>query len=94
MHDFVTLIACDILDVSDMRKLAAMLEEGEEEVFRGKHILPAIYRDDPGGITYSRIVDPPDWVLDFWHPWEKVMNIRYPSPVLSVHCPLCAIMSN
>lgn len=29
----------------------------------------------PGGVAYGREVEPPDWVLDYWHPLEKA---RYP----------------
>lgn len=31
--------------------------------------------NSPGGVAYGREVEPPDWVLDYWHPLEKA---RYP----------------
>ncbi len=55
-----------------MRKLAAMLEEGEYEVFEKTHLQPFVFKNDPGGIMYNRVAEPPDTVLDLWHPWEKV----------------------
>jgi len=57
---------------TDMRKLAAMVEEGEHEVWKQANIQPFIYKNDPGGIMYNRVCEPSDTVLDFWHPWEKV----------------------
>lgn len=55
-----------------MRKLAAMLEQGEEEVFLKQHPQPKIFKNDPGGIMYHREPEPSDALLDYWHPWEKV----------------------
>lgn len=31
----------------------------------------------PGGVAYEREVHPPDWVLDYWHPWEKASYPEY-----------------
>lgn len=31
----------------------------------------------PGGIAEGREVDPPDWVVDFWHPLEKKQYPEY-----------------
>jgi hypothetical protein len=59
----------------DMRKLAAMVEEGEEEVFQNQHPAPFIYKDDEGGITFARQAHHSDQILDQWHPWERV---RFP----------------
>lgn len=30
-----------------------------------------------GGVAYKRIVTPPDWVLDYWHPLEKAQYPEY-----------------
>lgn len=30
-----------------------------------------------GGVAYQRVVTPPDWVLDYWHPLEKAMYPTY-----------------
>ena len=56
----------------DMRKLAAMLEEGELECQEAENPDPFIFRDDEGGITYNRENHYRDSLLDHWHPWEKV----------------------
>ena len=57
---------------TDMRKLAAMVEAGEEEVFQAQSVDPFIYKDDDGGIINARQAHHPDEQLDHWHPWEKV----------------------
>ena len=56
----------------DLRILAAMIEEGEEELHRGQTLQPFMFKGDPGGIMDTRQVDPPDSILDTWHPWDKV----------------------
>jgi NADH dehydrogenase (ubiquinone) 1 beta subcomplex subunit 9 len=61
----------------DMRKLAAMVEEGEEEVFQNQHPAPFIYKDDEGGITFARQAHHSDQILDQWHPWERANYIDY-----------------
>lgn len=33
--------------------------------------------DCPGGVAHGRVVVPPDWVLDYWHPLEKAMYPEY-----------------
>lgn len=30
-----------------------------------------------GGVAYERVVHPPDWVLDYWHPLEKAQYPEY-----------------
>ena len=59
----------------DMRKLAAMVEAGEEEIFQNQAVAPFIYKNDEGGITYNRQAHIEDQVLNDWHPWEKVSAI-------------------
>lgn len=31
----------------------------------------------PGGVAYEREVEPPDWILDHWHPLEKAQYPEY-----------------
>ena len=31
--------------------------------------------NSPGGCAFERDVEPPDWMLDYWHPLEKA---QYP----------------
>jgi len=67
----------DCARVKDMRVLAKMLEEGEQELFEAKHYDPKIFKADPNGITYNRAGNAPDWVMDQWHPWEKVQLMDF-----------------
>lgn len=30
-----------------------------------------------GGVAAGRVVEPPDWVLDYWHPLEKAQYPTY-----------------
>ena len=60
----------------DMRKLAAMVEAGEEEIFQNQAVAPFIYKNDEGGITYNRQAHIEDQVLNDWHPWEKVSKLE------------------
>ncbi|KAI8432812.1 hypothetical protein MSG28_013758 [Choristoneura fumiferana] len=48
---------------TDLRKAVQLLKEGEEEL--------------PGGVAFEREVEPPDWVLDYWHPLEKAEYPEY-----------------
>jgi len=61
--------------IKDIRILAQMLEDGEKECWREQHYDPSIFKGDPGGIVYSREAVAPDWVMDQWHPWEKVQTL-------------------
>ena len=45
------------------------------ECWREQHYDPSIFKGDPGGIVYSREAVAPDWVMDQWHPWEKVQTL-------------------
>merc|ERR1711879_446628 len=63
--------------IKDMRILAKMLEDGEQECWREQHYDPSIFKADPGGIVYSREAVAPDWVFDQWHPWEKVQTLDF-----------------
>ncbi|GLH04155.1 NADH dehydrogenase [ubiquinone] 1 beta subcomplex subunit 9 [Gryllus bimaculatus] len=55
-------------DIKDMRIAKELLLKGEEELF-----IPL----SPGGVAYARTVNPPDWVLDYWHPLEKAQYPQY-----------------
>ena len=59
----------------DMRKLAVMLEEGEEELKNRNPTFPMIFKNDPDGICYHRDNMEDDRLLDEWHPWEKVVRL-------------------
>ena len=59
----------------DMRKCAAMVEAGEEEVWQNQAAQQFIYRNDEHGITYGRQAHIEDHMLNEWHPWEKVSFI-------------------
>merc|ERR1712243_114493 len=63
--------------IKDMRVLAQMLEDGEKECWREQHYDPSIIKNDPGGICYNREAISPDWVIDQWHPWEKVQTLDF-----------------
>lgn len=41
------------------------------------HYCPKQFPHSPGGSAYARIVEPPDWVLDYWHPLEKAQYPEY-----------------
>lgn len=60
-----------------MREAKRLLEEGEKELFLKQHYQPKKFAKSPGGVAYAREVDPPDWVLDYWHPLEKAQYPEY-----------------
>eukprot|EP00095_Tigriopus_kingsejongensis_P004336 maker-scaffold1460_size40381-snap-gene-0.11 protein:Tk04336 transcript:maker-scaffold1460_size40381-snap-gene-0.11-mRNA-1 annotation:"nadh dehydrogenase 1 beta subcomplex subunit 9" len=62
---------------TDLRKLAAMVEAGEEEVFLNRYPQPSHFKNDPEGIDYGREFAPMDFIVDEWHPWEKARYIDY-----------------
>ncbi|XP_065357429.1 NADH dehydrogenase [ubiquinone] 1 beta subcomplex subunit 9 [Calliphora vicina] len=61
--------------VTDMAKAAQLLAAGEQELFNTQHYQPIKQANSPGGCAFERDVEPPDWVLDYWHPLEKA---QYP----------------
>jgi len=63
--------------IKDMRVLAKMLEDGERECWEQQHYDPSVFKTDPGGIVYNRESVAPDWVFDYWHPWEKVQTMDF-----------------
>merc|ERR1711976_871152 len=72
--------------IKDMRVLAKMLEDGERECWEQQHYDPSVFKTDPGGIVYNRESVAPDWVFDYWHPWEKVFAsmVMFYSPIFKV----------
>ncbi|XP_049880331.1 NADH dehydrogenase [ubiquinone] 1 beta subcomplex subunit 9-like [Pectinophora gossypiella] len=66
-------------DVSDPKEQRRLLWVGRDELFLKKHPLPlakfAKSLGIAGGVAYARVVEPPDWVMDYWHPLEKA---QYP----------------
>ena len=61
----------------DMKLLAAMIEEGEEESFRNQNFQHFVWKNDPVGILYQRYHLANDNLLYIWHPWEKVLYKKY-----------------
>jgi len=61
----------------DMRKAKELLALGEEELFQSLHPQPYKFQNSPGGSAFERVVIPPDWILDYWHPAEKAQYPDY-----------------
>ncbi|XP_014285344.1 NADH dehydrogenase [ubiquinone] 1 beta subcomplex subunit 9 isoform X2 [Halyomorpha halys] len=53
-------------------KAMELLCEAEEELCKKEHYAIKQFPYTIRGITYMRNVHVPDWVLDYWHPLEKV----------------------
>ncbi|XP_073823512.1 NADH dehydrogenase (ubiquinone) B22 subunit [Musca autumnalis] len=64
-------------NVTDMAKAAKLLAAGEQELFNTQHYQPIKMANSPGGCAFERDVEPPDWVLDYWHPLEKAQYPEY-----------------
>ncbi|GFG35170.1 hypothetical protein Cfor_12746 [Coptotermes formosanus] len=64
-------------NVKDMRIAKQLLETGEQELFEKQHYQPKKFPKSPGGTAYQREVEPPDWILDYWHPLEKAQYPEY-----------------
>ncbi|KAG7158719.1 NADH dehydrogenase [ubiquinone] 1 beta subcomplex subunit 9-like [Homarus americanus] len=64
-------------DVKDMRVAQQLIEGGEKELFSLQHYQPRQFPLSPGGVSHGRVVDAPDWVLDYWHPMEKAAYPEY-----------------
>ncbi|XP_028040495.1 NADH dehydrogenase [ubiquinone] 1 beta subcomplex subunit 9 [Bombyx mandarina] len=62
---------------TNMIKANELLKEGEEELFLKQHPIPKYFATSPGGVAHERVVTPPDWVLDYWHPLEKAQYPEY-----------------
>ncbi|CAK1591173.1 unnamed protein product [Parnassius mnemosyne] len=76
-----------ICDPKEQRKLLWL---GEHEAFMKKHPLPLAKFPKSvgraGGVAFERVVQPPDWVLDYWHPLEKA---QYPEYFKTRECRKC-----
>ncbi|KAJ8924501.1 hypothetical protein NQ315_007298 [Exocentrus adspersus] len=64
-------------DIKDMRVAKEFIRKGEEELFDNQHWQPKKFPNSPGGVAYGREVEPPDWVVDYWHPLEKAQYPDY-----------------
>ncbi|KAM3961343.1 NADH dehydrogenase [ubiquinone] 1 beta subcomplex subunit 9-like [Aphomia sociella] len=62
---------------TDLSKAATLLKQGEEELFLQQHPIPKKFATSIGGVAHERVVTPPDWVLDYWHPLEKAQYPEY-----------------
>ena len=71
-------------ECKDMRKCAAMLQVAEDMLFECQHLYPFKYKFDEGGIMFARVHNFPDYLHDFWHPWEVVSNRFYSLRVLEI----------
>ncbi|KAJ8710084.1 hypothetical protein PYW07_009450 [Mythimna separata] len=67
--------------VTDPKEQRRLLWLGEAEVFKKITPLPpckfARSIGEAGGVAVERVVTPPDWVLDYWHPLEKAHFPEY-----------------
>ncbi|KAJ0171506.1 hypothetical protein K1T71_013056 [Dendrolimus kikuchii] len=67
--------------VCDPKEQRRLLWLGEYELFRKQNPLPpakfARSIGLGGGVAYQRVVQPPDWILDYWHPLEKAHFPEY-----------------
>ncbi|XP_013191750.1 NADH dehydrogenase [ubiquinone] 1 beta subcomplex subunit 9 [Amyelois transitella] len=63
--------------LQDMSLAAKLLREGEQELFLIQHPIPRKFATSVGGVAHERVVHPPDWVLDYWHPLEKAQYPEY-----------------
>ncbi|KAF0306704.1 NADH dehydrogenase [ubiquinone] 1 beta subcomplex subunit 9 [Amphibalanus amphitrite] len=61
----------------DMIKVKKLMEDAEYQLWSNQHYQPKQFPDSPGGVAHGRVVVPPDWVLDYWHPLEKAMYPEY-----------------
>ncbi|CAK1541380.1 unnamed protein product [Leptosia nina] len=66
-----------IAALKDQREFNRRLQEEEEALFAIIHPIPKKFALSPGGVAYQRVVTPPDWVLDYWHPLEKAQYPEY-----------------
>ncbi|KAM3961363.1 NADH dehydrogenase [ubiquinone] 1 beta subcomplex subunit 9 [Aphomia sociella] len=67
--------------VSDPKEQRRLLWVGEHELFLKRHPVPIAKFPRSvglaGGVAYGRVSEPPDWVLDYWHPLEKAQYPEY-----------------
>ncbi|KAL0861582.1 hypothetical protein ABMA27_009081 [Loxostege sticticalis] len=76
--------------VCDPQEQRILLWSGEHQLFQKKHPIPiAKFARSLGiaaGVAHGRVVEPPDWVLDYWHPLEKA---QYPEYFKKRECRKC-----
>lgn len=63
--------------VQDKGAANHLLESGEKMLDKYLHSVPKKFALSPGGCAFEREVEPPDWVLDYWHPLEKAQYPAY-----------------
>ncbi|CAH2101062.1 unnamed protein product [Euphydryas editha] len=67
--------------VSDPKDQRLLYRIGEHELFMTQHPVPIAKFPRSvgiaGGVAHARVVEPPDWVLDYWHPLEKAQYPHY-----------------
>ncbi|CAH3949424.1 NADH dehydrogenase [ubiquinone] 1 beta subcomplex subunit 9-like [Pieris brassicae] len=67
--------------VSDPKEQRRLLRVGEREHWLKNNPRPLAKFPRSigiaGGVAYARVVTPPDWVLDYWHPLEKAQYPEY-----------------
>ncbi|CAH0558024.1 unnamed protein product [Brassicogethes aeneus] len=63
--------------VVDPEEKKMLVKRGEEELFLKQHWHLRKFVNSPGGVAYEREVQSPDWVLDYWHPLEKMQYPEY-----------------
>ncbi|VDD78580.1 unnamed protein product [Mesocestoides corti] len=63
-------------NVTDPVKAKKLVEDGWAELQKNKAAFPFLYPTSPGGVAYERHdYHSPDYLLDLWHPVEK---LQYP----------------
>lgn len=73
----------DKMNIKDPDEALDCLNKGYDEYFWRKHYDIMQFQQSPGGTAYQREVVPPDWVLDHWHPLEK---LEYPNYFVKREC--------
>ncbi|KPJ04166.1 PREDICTED: NADH dehydrogenase [ubiquinone] 1 beta subcomplex subunit 9-like [Papilio xuthus] len=67
--------------VCDPKEQRRLLWVGEHEAFMKKNpvFLGRFSKSlgRAGGVAFERVVEPPDWVMDYWHPLEKAQYPQY-----------------
>ncbi|KAL0277607.1 UNVERIFIED_CONTAM: hypothetical protein PYX00_004840 [Menopon gallinae] len=66
-----------LMNEKDMIKAKQKIEEMEEDLYQNQHPQQLRFPTSPGGVAYGRYTDPPDYVLDYWHPLEKSAYPKY-----------------
>jgi NADH dehydrogenase (ubiquinone) 1 beta subcomplex subunit 9 len=64
-------------NLKDQSQIQLLMNEGEKELFLKQHPQPRKFANSPGGVAFEREVEPPDWIVDYWHPLEKAQYPEY-----------------